>query len=666
MICINKNLNSYKILSNVFSEAEIAQLYIDNKYALPTDEESYQLVKAFSDKPTQIKEGVEELFESNLELANAVYEVLGFNQLITPNDRIVFGHPTIGKSFLKNQGEDKFISLDDDYATEINDKVKEIANKYNVTTYQVKDGGTQKWNNEYNQMMQEMFNVAKQRAISENKTLFTSNTNLLRNNAESFDKVINLTDKEFERRIQERGAKYDTKEWKSQINKAISKLPANKVINTDKYLSDLFITPQQKQQALQLYSQYLDTIFPDSKLKDIVYHGTTAVFEKFDKSFYQSGVQDYIYFGQKGKPGLKTGNRLIAAILNIKNPDYFIDTLEGKYSTNSDGFIEDYSESFFNSLSENQQLMGEFLTQYGVKEPEQIHILGSKQDIAGFKDFVSKESSVEDMLATPALDYNFKALDIINKNINKISSWEKNKSINEDTLYKKIGELGVPKEQLELIRQSKGDNIAEKLSSFIAEYSYTVEINTAKDGIKDAFGNVWVDEYPNKKIGDYITIDNKQWKITGTRFEDDSWGSSGLEQRESFIVGSEGENTNYYNNLTVPGGTNYTEQEIATPAITPNIKGHAQFATDKGIGWFRSDEQVTEGKVYQEEEDDYGPAILQTYDGKPTKTRRILEVQSDWGQKQRKSSDPDINVKYDIQQIINDLQKSGDLKIDCN
>jgi hypothetical protein len=220
-------------------------------------------------KAYEVKSGVSELFDSNSELANEIYEALGVNKLITPNDRIVFGHPTIGKSFLKKQGEDKFISLDDDYATEINNKIKEIADKYNVTTYQVKDGGTQKWNNEYNQMMQEMFNVAKQRAISENKTLFTSNTNLLKNNAESFDKVINLTDKEFERRIQERGAKYDTQEWKSQINEAISKLPANKVINTDKYLSDLFITPQQKQQAQQLYSQYLDTIFPDSKVKEM-------------------------------------------------------------------------------------------------------------------------------------------------------------------------------------------------------------------------------------------------------------------------------------------------------------------------------------------------------------------------------------------------------------
>jgi hypothetical protein len=199
----------------------------------------------------QQKQQAQQLYSQYLESLNKsnTNPILKGNQeaVITPNDKIVFGHPTIGKSFLKNQGEDKFISLDDDYATEINNKVKEIADKYNITTYQVKDGGTQKWNNDYNQMMQEMFNVAKQRAVSEGKTLFTSNTNLLRNNAESFDKVINLTYKEFERRIQERGAKYDIKEWKSQINEAISKLPANKVINTNKYLSDLFTNTQQEQ-----------------------------------------------------------------------------------------------------------------------------------------------------------------------------------------------------------------------------------------------------------------------------------------------------------------------------------------------------------------------------------------------------------------------------------
>jgi hypothetical protein len=161
---------------------------------------------------------------------------------LSPTDKIIWGHPTIGKSYLKKNQDNRFISLDDDYAAEINTKVKEIADKYNVTTYQVKDGGNQQWNAEYNQMMQNLFDKAKAIALSENKILFTSNTNLLKNNAAAFDKVINLTDTEFQKRISERGAKYDTVEWKKQIEDVISNIPSDKVILTDKYLSNLLPT----------------------------------------------------------------------------------------------------------------------------------------------------------------------------------------------------------------------------------------------------------------------------------------------------------------------------------------------------------------------------------------------------------------------------------------
>ena len=319
-------------------------------------------------------------FNENQEIKQGIYSY----------DRIVFGHPTIGKSFLKNQGEDKFISLDDDYATEINNKVKEIADKYNVTTYQVKDGSTQEWNNEYNQMMQEMFDIAKQQAISENKTLFTSNTNLLRNNIDSFDKVINLTDKEFERRIKERGAKYDTKEWKSQINEVISKIPANKVITTDKYLSDLFIEDNQniKEGVEELfntnpelstigtqeqYSQYLDTVFPDSKLKDIVYHGSDTMFDGF--------LEDNLnYFGTQAI-AKGYGKNLYPTIIEINKP-YYEDG--GNLSNQS-------YEELYNKLDESSSdgFISNGKNLFVPKTEEQIHILGSKQDIEGFKEFVS-------------------------------------------------------------------------------------------------------------------------------------------------------------------------------------------------------------------------------------------------------------------------------------
>jgi hypothetical protein len=384
MACINPNDPEFKkILKEVGGNPLLAAIEFNELYPEETVPE--------------VKPGVQELFDSNPELANQVYEALGFNKLITSNDRIVFGHPTIGKSYLKKQGEDKFISLDDDYATEINNKVKEIADKYNVTTYQVKDGGTQKWNNEYNQMMQEMFNVAKQRAISENKTLFTSNTNLLRNNAESFDKVINLTDVEFEKRIQERGAKYNIKEWKSQINEAISKIPTSKVINTNKYLSDLFITPQQKQQALQAYSQYLDSIFPDSKVKDIVYHvnKTGTVSPQDGRAFYSTSLGSWLIELEEMK-----GNRN-PVLINITNPteissEYEFTDKAQKFRESGlgDEYVtpDEVRKKGTDSVIGRDSGQGFNEKTYVTYNSNQVYQLGSKQDIEGFKNFVENRS----------------------------------------------------------------------------------------------------------------------------------------------------------------------------------------------------------------------------------------------------------------------------------
>lgn len=152
------------------------------------------------------------------------------------------------------------------------------------------------------------------------------------------------------------------------------------------------------------YSQYLNTIFPDSKVKDIVAHGTNADFEKFDKSFYSSGDPDHIYFGIKGKLGFKSfAKRTIYALVNIKNPNKFINNGSEKVE-NSDGFIEDYTPDFFDNLTDDQEMGGEFLTQIGVKEPEQIHILGSKQDIEGFNKWIKDNTkTVRKGAITPSI-----------------------------------------------------------------------------------------------------------------------------------------------------------------------------------------------------------------------------------------------------------------------
>jgi hypothetical protein len=199
------------------------------------------------------------------------------------------------------------------------------------------------------------------------------------------------------------------------------------------------------------YSQYLGTIFPNSKVKDIVYRGKTEVqtnqkskelgiFFTDDKNaaniyavkykgdeFYDSIIQGIVnkyglnptieqvkseisFFEKMGatkeqieKDAKEFQNYILnnkgiseQAIINIKTPknltvkDWF-DNYENssKLKGNSDGLLLKGGKQTDNRIYD----AGE--NQIVVFEPEQIHILGSKQDIEGFKEFMVVEESGE-------------------------------------------------------------------------------------------------------------------------------------------------------------------------------------------------------------------------------------------------------------------------------
>jgi len=158
--------------------------------------------------------------------------------------------------------------------------------------------------------------------------------------------------------------------------------------------------------TLEQYSQYLDSIFPDSKVKDIVYHATNSSIDSFDKSKISSNTLNYGFYG-KGFYFNETKNDLIdwwkslykkqpnivTSILNVENP-YNADSKDIEEQTKLGNKEE--AEEFTNNLVKNnydsvlpQIPKEEGSNEYVVFEPEQIHILGSKQDIEGFKEFAS-------------------------------------------------------------------------------------------------------------------------------------------------------------------------------------------------------------------------------------------------------------------------------------
>ena len=158
------------------------------------------------------------------------------------------------------------------------------------------------------------------------------------------------------------------------------------------------LTPQQKQQALEAYSQYLDTIFPDSKVKDIVYHGSkqgvtnTPVNRKNIGKYFSNSKDAAMWFGSsrfipenkqnEEEPWLfeESNNdaNIQTSIINLINPAKEIDVFNQKqeYPYN-DGVIANE---------------GDYKT-YITFNSEQIHILSSKADIQGFKDYMAFQNS---------------------------------------------------------------------------------------------------------------------------------------------------------------------------------------------------------------------------------------------------------------------------------
>jgi hypothetical protein len=238
--------------------------------------------------------------------------------------------------------------------------------------------------------------------------------------------------------------------------------------------------------------------------------------------------------------------------------------------------------------------------------------------------------------------YRLKSVNILDsdKAVQLFNTLEKNK-VTGDAFWNKVqNDLQIPKSQIELLKQYNTTNREELITNMLADYSYTIEINTAMSAFEKTIG---INEgYAFIYQGlEYNAFFNPGGDI---QYEKDG---DPISEREYFEAKKIGENeisstpTQIYSNLTVPGGTNYTENEVATPAITPSIKGHAQFATDKGIGWFRSDDKavVTSPEDVEDDIDLWtakevnGKVIVPT--NKATKTRRILEVQSDLFQKGR-------------------------------
>ena len=199
-----------------------------------------------------------------------------------------------------------------------------------------------------------------------------------------------------------------TKSWKDYFKPTQPTVPVGEI---KPGVSELFEsnpelanigTPEQ-------YSQYIDTIFPDSKVKDIVYHGTDTKFDKFDvrglnrtKPVDVESAQIGSFFSNEKERSLKYGPNIMYTILNMTSPQEYKDYREMHSFVSKDERIDGYYfvlPDVLQGENKDSVILNDYIEQdmspggidYVVFEPEQIHILGSKQDIEGFKNFVSTQ-----------------------------------------------------------------------------------------------------------------------------------------------------------------------------------------------------------------------------------------------------------------------------------
>lgn len=272
-----------------------------------------------------------------------------------------------------------------------------------------------------------------------------------------------------------------------------------------------------------------------------------------------------------------------------------------------------------------------------------------RKDLGLYEDQLSAEILDQEILPPDEqVQYKFRVINALQS-----SNVREPKLDNLQGFYNDLIKQGIPNQQIDLVKDILSDvkgkvTKEDIIRELLVRYSYSVEIKTAKRT------NVSIEQQ----------IEDEDYETRITRKKDPS----------KLIP------TSYYSNLTVPGGTNYTENEIRTTDITPGITGHAQFSTKEGIGWFRSDEKSVEIldkyipaddillKEYKEFEypfsfEEYRQSRLNNISVIPeyttnSKIRRILEVQSDLFQKGRDVKSPN--------EIIEQLKKEGKLQIKCD
>ena len=192
--------------------------------------------------------------------------------IITESDRIIWGHPGLGKTTAREQRDD-IIDFDTDIKPRVAERLGLPEDKQNSKDLNAwRKRGKEKRQREFNQAMREAWAEAKQEAADTGKRLVVSDMIFLREFADDFDKVITTSEEIFTQRATKRGdAIKDLSSWKKNIDESVSQVDESKVVSTDKYFSELFESPTTEETTTELEVPEKASILEIDGLFDVQY-----------------------------------------------------------------------------------------------------------------------------------------------------------------------------------------------------------------------------------------------------------------------------------------------------------------------------------------------------------------------------------------------------------
>ena len=197
---------------------------------------------------------------------------------ITSSDKVLWVHPGLGKTFLRNLTEN-IIDFDTDYKSKIN-------TKYNLEEgFEARNAWRKQNSDLWDKEVKSLWKQAKAEAKKTGKILVASDVILIKEFSKDFDKFITTSEENFVKRAKQRNDynQGSTESWKKTIDTNLKTVDNSKLFTTDKYLSDFISSTKKESEDFKPLPELTEDDIMELSFKEIKARLTPEQVKRVDK-----------------------------------------------------------------------------------------------------------------------------------------------------------------------------------------------------------------------------------------------------------------------------------------------------------------------------------------------------------------------------------------------